>query len=165
MSAHPDKLSELHHCVQSCICDVNVGASANMRKLNDNKTGLMLVTSKVTTHLHSPLTSITIGNVQIHFKQSVKNLGLTLHCHLRCMHMSPILLRHATLNGVVWHQFVDFKHVQQQPILHPLLFCHELTTVAHCCSLVSLFGVHPLRMTTTSSSTLKTQHIEEESMC
>ena len=27
------------------------------------------------------------------------------------------------------------------------------------------FGVHPLRKTTTSSSTLKTQHEEEESMC
>ena len=27
------------------------------------------------------------------------------------------------------------------------------------------FGVHPLRMTTTSSSTLKIQHEEEESMC
>ena len=27
------------------------------------------------------------------------------------------------------------------------------------------FGVHPLRMTMTSSSTLKSQHEEEESMC
>ena len=32
-------------------------------------------------------------------------------------------------------------------------------------SFFSFFGVHPLRMTTTSSSTLKTQHEEEESMC
>ena len=71
MSAHPDKISELLHCVQSCICDVNAWASANMLKLNDNKTGLMFVTSYVTTHLHGLPTSITIGNAQISFKLSV----------------------------------------------------------------------------------------------
>ena len=35
-----------------------------------------------TKHLHNLPTSITIGNVQIPFKQSVKNLGLTLDCHI-----------------------------------------------------------------------------------
>ena len=53
-----------------------------MLKLNDNKTELMLVTSKRTMHLHSLPTSITIGNAQIPFKESVKNLGFTLDCHL-----------------------------------------------------------------------------------
>ena len=42
----------------------------------------MLVTSKRTKHLHSLPTSITVGNAQIPFKQSVKNLGFTLDCHL-----------------------------------------------------------------------------------
>ena len=42
----------------------------------------MLVTSKRTKHLHCPPTSITIGNAQIPFKKSVKNLGFTLDCHL-----------------------------------------------------------------------------------
>ena len=54
----------------------------NMLKLNDNKTELMLVTSKRTKHLHKLPTSITIGNAQIPFKQSVKILGFTLDCHL-----------------------------------------------------------------------------------
>ena len=53
-----------------------------MLKLNDNKTELMLVTSKRTKHLHSLPSSITIGNAQIPFKKSVKNLGITLDCHL-----------------------------------------------------------------------------------
>ena len=53
-----------------------------MLKLYDNKTELMLVTSKRTKHLHSLHTSITMGNAQIPFKQSVKNLGYTLDCHL-----------------------------------------------------------------------------------
>ena len=42
----------------------------------------MLITSKRTKHLHSLPTSITIGNAQIPFKQSVKNLGFTLDCYL-----------------------------------------------------------------------------------
>ena len=53
-----------------------------MLKLNDNKTELLLVTSKRTKHLHNLHTSVTIGNAQIPFKQSVKNLGFTLNCHL-----------------------------------------------------------------------------------
>ena len=82
MCAPPDRISELHHSMQSCISDVKVGATANMLKLNDNKTELMLVTSKRTKHLHSLPTSITIGNAQIPFKTSVTNLGFTLDCHL-----------------------------------------------------------------------------------
>ena len=52
-----------------------------MLKHTDIKTELMLVTSKRTKHLNDLPTSITIGYAQIPFKQSVKNLGLTLDCH------------------------------------------------------------------------------------
>ena len=82
MSAPPNKISELLHSIQSFISDVKAWASANMLKLNDDKTELMLFTSNRTKHLHSLPTSITIGNTQIPFKQSVKNLGITLDCHL-----------------------------------------------------------------------------------
>ena len=82
MSAPPDRISELLHSMQSCISDFKAWATANMLKLNDNKTELMLVTSKRTKHLHSLPTSITIGNAQIPFKKSVMNLGFTLDCHL-----------------------------------------------------------------------------------
>ena len=82
MSAPPDRISELLHSMQSCISDVKVWATANMLKLNDNKTELMLVTSNKTRHLHSLPTSVTIGNAQIPFKNYVKNLVFTLDCHL-----------------------------------------------------------------------------------
>ena len=68
--------------MQSCICDVKAWSTTNMPKLNDNKTRLMLVTSKSTKHLHCLPTSLTIGNAQFPFKQSVKNLGFTLDYHL-----------------------------------------------------------------------------------
>ena len=73
MSAPPDRISELLHSMQSCISDVKAWATANMLKLNDSKTELMLVTSKRSKHLHNQPTSIIIGNAQIPFKQSVKN--------------------------------------------------------------------------------------------
>ena len=68
--------------MQSCIGDVKAWSTANTLRLNDNKKVLMLVTSKRNKHLHNPPTSITIGNAQIPFKQSVKNLGFTLDCYL-----------------------------------------------------------------------------------
>ena len=82
MSAPPDKMSELLHSMRSCMNDVKAWASENMLKLNDNKTELMLVSSKRAKHIHNQPTSTTISNAQIPFKQSVKDLGLTLDCHL-----------------------------------------------------------------------------------
>ena len=82
MTTPTDKISVLLHSTQSCINDVKAWATAKMHKLNDNKTELMLVTSKRTKHLHNLSTSITIRNAQIPFKQSVKNLGFTLDCRL-----------------------------------------------------------------------------------
>ena len=91
MSAPPDRISELLHSMQSCISDVKAWATANMPKLNDNKTELMHVTTKRTKHLHNLPTSFTIGNVQIPFKQSVKNLCFTLDYRLTMIvHVSNI---------------------------------------------------------------------------
>ena len=68
MSAPPDRISELLYSMQSCIGDVKAWATANMLKLNDNKTDFMLVTSKRSKHLHRLPISITIGNAHIPFK-------------------------------------------------------------------------------------------------
>ena len=82
MSAPPNRISVLLYSIQSCIGDVKARTSANVLNLNDIKTELMLVTSNITKHIHYLPTSITIGNAQIPFIQSVKNLGFTLYCHL-----------------------------------------------------------------------------------
>ena len=82
LSAPPEKISEQLHSRQSCISDIKAWVTANMLKLNDNKTELMLATSKRTKHFRNLPISITIGNAQIPLRQSVKNLGFTLDCHL-----------------------------------------------------------------------------------
>ena len=78
--------------MQSCIGYVKAWATADMLKRNDNKTELMLVTSKRTKHLNSLPTSITMGNAQIPFKKFVKNLVFTLDYHLAMnAHVSNIV--------------------------------------------------------------------------
>ena len=74
MSAPSDRISELLHTTQSCISYVKFWANANMLKFNDNKTELMLYTSKRTKHLHTLPTSITIGNALT--KQTLSTLSL-----------------------------------------------------------------------------------------
>ena len=77
--------------MQSCICDVKACSTANMIKLNDNETQLMLFTSKRTNHRHSLPTSITIVNAQIPFKLSMKKIGLALNRHItKNAHVSNI---------------------------------------------------------------------------
>ena len=107
MSAPPDGISELIHSMQSCISDVKAWATANMLKLDDNKSELMIVTSNRTKHLHDLPTSITIGNAQIPFKHSVKNLSFTLDCHLTMNAHVTNIARTCYLNCVLWHLFVD----------------------------------------------------------
>ena len=82
MYAPPYRISELLHSMQSCMRDVKAWTTANMHRLNDNKTELMHVTTKRTKHLHNLRTSFLIGNAQVPFRQSMKNLGFTLDCHL-----------------------------------------------------------------------------------
>ena len=119
--------------MQSCISDVKAWATANMLRLNDNKTEFMLVTSRRTKHLHSLPTSITIGNAQIPFKKSVKNLGFTLDCHLTMnAHVSNI----ARTFYFELHRLASIRRfltMATATLVSAFVFCQELTTVTHCC--------------------------------
>ena len=54
----------------------------NMHILNENNTVLFVISSIISKHLHSLLTSITTCDTQIPIKSSVKNISLTLYCHV-----------------------------------------------------------------------------------
>ena len=106
-----------------------------MLKLNDNKTELMLVTSKRTKHLHSLPTSITIGNAQIPFKKSVKNLGLTLDCHLTMnAHVSNI----ARTCYFELRRLASIRRFLTITATATLVSAFVLSRIDHCSSL--LFG-------------------------
>ena len=135
MSAPPDRISELLHSMQSCISDVKAWATANMLKLNDSKTELMLVTSKRSKHLHNLPTSITIGNAQIPFKQSVKNLGFTLDCHLTMnAHVSNI----ARICYFELHHLSSIRRFLTSTATATLVSAFVLSRIDYCNSL--LFG-------------------------
>ena len=132
MSAPPCRISELLHSMQSYISDVKALATANMLKLNVNKSELMLVTSKRTKHLHSLPTSITIGNAKIPLKKSVKNLGFTLDCHLAMnAHVSNIartcyfeLRRLASIRGILTGTATDT--LASALVLSRIDYCNSL---------------------------------------
>ena len=134
-SAPSDKISELLHSMQSCISDVKAWTTANMLKLNDNKTVLMLVTSKRTKHLHNLPTSITIGNAQIPFKKSVKNLGFTLDCHLTMnAHVSNI----ARTCYIELRRLASIRRLLTSTATATLVSAFVLSRIDYCISL--LFG-------------------------
>ena len=135
MSAPPDRISELLHSMQSCISDVKAWATANMLKLNDNKTELMLVTSKTTMHLHSLPTSITIGNAQIPYKKSVKNLGFTLDCHLT---MNAIVSNIARTCYFELRRLASIRRFLTSTATATLVSAFVLSRIDYCNSL--LFG-------------------------
>ena len=135
MSAPPYRISELLLSMQSCISDVIAWATANMLRLNDNKTELMLVTSKRTKHLHNLHTTITMGNAQIPFKQSVKNLGFTLDCHLTM---------NAHVSNIAWTYYFELHRLASiflfltSTATAALVSVFVLSRIDYCCSL--LFG-------------------------
>ena len=133
MSAPPDRISELLHSMQSCISDVKAWATANMLKLNDSKTELMLVTSKRSKHLHNLLTSITKGNAQMPFKQSVKNLGFTLDCHLTMnAHVSII----ARTSYFELRRFASIRRFLTSTATATLVSAFVLSRIDYCNSLL-----------------------------
>ena len=106
-----------------------------MLKLNDNMTELMLATSKRTKNLHNLPCSITMGNAQIPFKQSVKNLGFTLDCHLTMnAHVSNIALK-------CYFELLclaSVRRFQASTATATLTFAFVLSRIDYCNSL--LFG-------------------------
>ena len=65
-----------------CIDDIKDWMTDNKLKLNDHKTEVMIISSsRMSTALSIP-ESFDIGNASVPFSDTVKNLGVTLDCHL-----------------------------------------------------------------------------------
>ena len=101
----------------------------------------MLVTSKRTKHPHNLPTSITIGNGQIPFKQSVINLGLTLDCHLTM---------NAHVSNIAWTYYFELCSLASicrlltSTATATLVLAFVLSTIDYCNSLL-FASTHDLR--------------------
>ena len=81
-SATPDCLPDLIDSMRLCIDDIKDWMTDNKLKLNDDKTEVMIISSsRMSTALSIP-DSFDIGNASVPFSDTVKNLGVTLDCHL-----------------------------------------------------------------------------------
>ena len=133
MSAPTHKISELLHSMQPNICDVKAWTTANMLKHNDNETEFMLVTYKRIKHLHNLPNLITIGNAQIPFKQSVKNMCPTLDCHpTMYAHVSNIA-RTCCFELPYLASIRRFLASTAIATLVSVLVCQKFTIVIHYC--------------------------------
>ena len=150
MSAPPDKISELLHPLLSCISDAKAWTTVNIPKLNDNKTELMLVTSKRSKHFHNLPTSITIGNAQIPFKQFVKIFGFTLDCHLTMNAHVSIVPPTCYFEYIMWHLFIDSLQIQKLPHLYLFCYCIVICIFFFSCSI----HVDDMQITCGSSNVL-----------
>ena len=78
----PDQIQTTIETMQNCTTDVKLWMTHNKLQLNDSKTESMLVKShslSVTVPLPS---TMRIGNSEVLFVSSVKNLGVTVDCNL-----------------------------------------------------------------------------------
>ena len=93
----------------------------------------MFVTSKRTKQFHNFPNSITISNVNIPFKQSVKNLGFTLHCHLTINEQDSTIARTC---------YIELRHLASirrfMTSTATLVSAFDLSRIDYCSSL--LFG-------------------------
>ena len=81
-SATPDRLPNLIDSMRLCIDDIKDWMTDNKLTLNDDKTEVMIISSsRMSTALSIP-ESFDIGNGSVPFSDTVKNLGVTLDCHL-----------------------------------------------------------------------------------
>ena len=89
--------------------------------------------SKRSKHLHSLSISITIGNAQIRFKLSVKNLGFTLDCHLTMnSHVSNI----ARTCYFDLRRLAFIRRFLTSTATATLVKAFVLSRIYHCCSLL-----------------------------
>ena len=96
MSAPPDKISELLHSMQSFASDVKAWATANMLRLDGNRTELMLVTSKRTKHLIAYLLQSLLAILKYVHTVCEENgvyIRLSSYCKCTCLqYCSDMLL-------------------------------------------------------------------------
>ena len=77
-----DAIHQSIETLQNCTTDVKSWMTANKLQLNDNKTEAMIILSNRMS-VHSPLPSVIhIGDADVPFVSSVKNLGVTLDSNL-----------------------------------------------------------------------------------
>ena len=76
-SMPPSEIISSVHTVEDCISDVKAWMNSNTLKLNDDKTEVLLIRSKISNSFDKP-SALQVGNAEVSFSASARNLGYTI---------------------------------------------------------------------------------------
>ena len=128
-----DQLQPTIESFQNCISDVKSWMTLNKLQLNDSKTECMLVRSSRIPADALP-SSLKVGDCDVEFVPSVKNLGVTLDCHLT---MSAHVRNTCKIAYMHLRQISAIRHLLTQEATQTLVCAFILSRLDYCNSLLS----------------------------
>ena len=129
-----DAIHQSTETLQNCKTDVKSWMTANKCQLNDNKTEAMIILSNRMS-VHSPLLSvIRIGDADVPFVSSVKNLGVTLDSNLS---MSQHVSNTCKAAYIQIRHISSIRHLLTTQATQTLVCSLVLSRLAYCNSLLS----------------------------
>ena len=133
-SSPPDHLPELLQSIEACTSDIKSWMTLNKLKLNEEKTEVMIVSSsRKSTSTNFP-NFLSIGNASVSFSHSVKNLGVTLDCHLT---MQAHVLNVVRAANFELRRISSIRHLLSTYATVTLISAFVLSRLDYCNSLLS----------------------------
>ena len=133
-SGPPHQIGELVQSVQACIGDVKRWMTSNKLQLNDNKTEVMIVSSPRSSSSVVFPESMLVGDATVQFSQLVRNLGITIDCHLSMSAHVTNVVRAANFELRRISSIRQFLNVQATKVL---ISAFVLSKLDYCNSLLS----------------------------
>ena len=133
-SSSPAQLPELLRTMEMCVDDIRHWMTANKLKLNDDKTEVMIVSSGRKSTSTSLSHTLSVGNASVSFSNSVKNLGVTLDCHLT---MQPHLHNVVRAANFELRRISSIRHLLSTKATITLVSAFVLSRLDYCNSLLS----------------------------
>ena len=129
-----DAIHQSIETLQNCTIDVKSWMTANKLQLNDNKTEAMIILSNRMS-VHSPLPSVIhIGDTDVPFVLSVKNLGVTLDSNLS---MSQHISNTCKAAYIQIRHVSSIRHLLTTQATQTLVCSLVLSRLDYCNSLLS----------------------------
>ena len=129
-----DAIHQSIETLQNCTIDVKSWMTANKLQLNDNKTEAMIILSNRMS-VHSPLPSVIhIGDADVPFVSSVKNLGVTLDSNLS---MSQHISNTCKAAYIQIRHISSIRHLLTTQATQTLVCSLVLSRLDYCNSLLS----------------------------
>ena len=129
-----DAIHQSIETLQNCTTDVKSWMTANKLQLNDNKTEAMIILSNRMS-VHSPLPSVIhIGDADVPFVSSVKNLGVTLDSNLS---MSQHISNTCKASYIQIRHISSIRHLLTTQATQTLVCSLVLSRLDYCNSLLS----------------------------